>query len=832
MSNVEEILQQVLSTDGQVRHNSQQRLQQEKEKSPQGYLLELSKALASSAIPVPARQLSGILLKNTLLNLNNETFLSGLWQQVPEPSKAEILNNTLASLAAEDRSVRLSASQAVSALIKLDLPQKRCLQMIQILVQNATSQNPAYKEASLTTLDYLCDGLDPSILTTGQVDSIVTAIAASMMGSEENNEIVIIAIKAFKSSIKLAKKNFEVQPEREFILRLILTGCQSPHEGIRTESYRLLIESVSQYYDFIGQYLPDLARTTFQTIKVESGKVALLALEVWNIIGDCELERKENSQLECPVRGYLNSVHQDLLRLVLDNIHKVQGDEDEWDVNKACASVLSVLAQLAEDKVVDEALKYLRTNMKSLDWRYRHSSMLVIGSILEGPSNTKLASIAEVVPSVIAALNDPSAYVKLSAAWALSKIAQHQYKIISQPLLFNSLLKALLESLKDSPKIACRACWALASLIEKSSKLSLFNLRVFESAFSALINSALPPDTSHPDLNLQTSAFFALSTLIAKSPEDCVNFIESQISSFIVLFKQTAGQGGNEHLHNSLCEVLGSCFTRARNVSDAACKEFLQALDASFNAQRGVYEEGIMALGAMTICIGPRFLNYLQTVGPFILFILQKQDVTSLLKAGTMLIGDIARALGDLGKGFVADLIQPLISNLRSKDTSSQVKVQSIESLADVVSNCKESTVPYLNDVLALIDEAAVASISNYEGDDADLADYFRQLREAVIEFYENLVQGLMSQAGSLYAYVPNIVAYVMTASLDKFKPKLNIHGSAIGIIGDLCKIYGKSIDYLVKTQAVMVYVQKFRISNNFKIRELANWAFGLLNHI
>ena len=832
MSNIAGILQQVLSSDEQARQNSQQLLQEEKEKSPENYLLELSRTLASGSLPVPARQLGGILLKNTLLNLNNEAFLSDIWEKVPDPLKEEIRNNTLGSLAADDRNVRLSASQAVSTIIKIDSPQKRWPEIIQILVQNATNQNLAFKEASLTTLGYVCDGLDPSILSTSEVDSILTAIAASMMGTEENKEIKIIALKAFKNSIKFAKKNFEVQSEREFILRLILTGCQDLQEEIRVESYRLLIESASHYYDFIGPHLVDLASITFQTIKADTVKVALLAFEVWNIIGDSELERKENPQPESPMRGYMNSAHQDLLRLVLDNIHRVQSDEDEWDINKACASVLCVLTQITEDKVVDEALKYVDLNIKNQDWKFKQSSLLVIGSILEGPSNMKIAPIAKAIPTIIALLTDPNIFVKQSAAWALSKIAQHQYKIVTQPLHFTPLLKALLESLNNTPKIACHACWALVNLIEKSSEIRLFKLGVFEHVFTALITSALRQDAYHPEHNLQTAAYSALSTLIEKSPEDCVGYIESQINSFIILFKQHAGQGSNEHLHNSLCEVLCSCFSRASSITDEACKEFLDALTVSFNARLGVYEEGIMALGALTLCLGPRFVNYLQSVGPFISFTLQKQDAVSLCKAGTMLIGDIARALGDLGRGFVADLIQPLISNLRSENASSQVKVQSIESLADVVSNCKESTAPYLNDVLALIHEAANASISNLKEDDPDLADYFRQLREAIIEFYENLVQGLMSQADSLFTYVPNIVAYVMTVSLDKFRPKPNIHRCAIGIIGDLCKIYGKNAKDLVKTQPILIYVQRFRISNNLKIRELANWTFGLLNSI
>lgn len=833
MSTLAGILQQAISTDGEARQNSQLLLQQEKEKNPESYLLELSRTLALSTIPAPARQLSGILLKNTLLNLNNEDFLVNIWEKVSDLSKEEIRNNTLGSLASEDKNIRLSASQAVSSIVKLDLPQKRWQGIIEILVTNATNENLAFKEASLTTLGYVCDGLDPAHLSTSEVDSILTAIAVSMTATETNLEIKTIAFKSFKNSIKFAKKNFEIQSEREYILRLIFAGCQDPQELIRVESYKLLTDSLSHYYDFIGPHLQDIGTLTFQSIKTDNLKIGLMALEVWNIIGDIELFRKKNPSPESPLRGYMITAQPDLLTLLLENIHRVQNDEDEWDMNRACASVLSVLTRIAEDKVMDLALKFIDTNLKHQEWTMRQSALLVVGSILEGPSDMKLAPISKIIPTITEMLGDSSVPVKQSAAWCLSKMAQHQYKLVTAPMCFTPLLKALLESLNQSPKIACHVCWALVNLIEKSTEIRLFKIGVFEHVFSGLINSALRQDAFHPEHNLQLAAYSALSTLIEKSPEDCENHIKNSINDFIILFKQHAGSSSFEILQNSLCEVLLACFNRVKNIPDETCKEFLEALTIAFNARGGVFEEGIMALGALCVAMGQRFVGYLQIVGPFIAFTLQKQDAVSLCKAGTMLIGDIARALGDLAKNFVADLIQPLINNLRSESASSQVKVQSIESLADVVSNCKESTGPYLNEILALIHEAATASIVVVvKEDDIDMFEYLSKLREAIIEFYENLVQGLMSESEALLSYAPHIMGYAMTVSMDKYRPKYPVHRSCIGIIGDLCKTYGTRARDIVKTQAVLMYVQRFRTSNNVKIKELANWASGLLNSI
>ena len=836
MSSLNGILAQVLSNEEQVRQNSSQLLQQEKQKNPESFVLELSRILASGAYAVPCRQLAGIILKNTLLNLNNDDFLINLWDAISNATKEEIRTNTLGTLAGDDRPVRLSAAQAVSSVAKLDLQRKQWREIIKILVTNAANQNLAFKEASLMTLGYICDGLDSAVLDVEEIDSILSAIALSMTPTETNLDIKTIAFRAFKNSLRFAKKNFDVQGEREYIVNLIVAGCEDKEELIRAESFKLMIDIVNQYYDYVGTFLSGLGRVTFQAVTQDVSKVSLLALEVWNQIGDVELDRKENASAESPSRNYMGSALTDLLRLLLENIHKVESDEDEWDMNKACASVLSVLTQLTEDKAIDPALVYIENNIKKTEWQLRKASLMVIGSILEGPSSIKIAPIAKIVPTVLELLlQDNNQLVKQSAAWALSKIAQHQYKIIAQPIYFNQILPALLSSLDLSPKIACHSCWTLVNLIEKSSEIKLFKLGIFEHVFTKLLHSAHRQDALHAEHNLQLAAYSALSTLIEKAPDDCTAYIEQHIPAFINLLAQYAGGIQNEQLHNSICEVLCASFVRARSefINEEIAKGFLEALTVAFNTRSGVFEDGILAIGALTGALGTRFVAFLPIVGPFIAFTLQRQDAVSLCKSGTMLIGDIARALGDSGKPFVGDLMQPLISNLRNENASSIVKVQSIESLADVASNCKESTTPFMNDVLTLIQEAANASLNTIkEEDNSDLYEYLKSLREAIAEFYENLVQGFSQQSDTLFGYVPTVINYILTVSQDKYRPKPIIHRCTIGIIGDLCKIYGSRVRDSLRISSVLSYVQRYRTSNNLKIRELANWTFSLLNTI
>lgn len=835
MSSLSGILAQALSIEDQARQNSQHLLQQEKQKNPEIFCLELSRLLASAAIPEPTRQLAGIILKNTILNLNNEDYLVSFWDKVTSESKNEIRVNTLGTLACDKRSVRLSAAQAVSSVAKQDLSRKEWEEIIEILVANASSENLAFREASLMTLGYICDGLDTSYLSTTQVNSILSAIALSMTPTEPNLDVKIIAIKAFKNSLRFAKKNFEVQQERDIIMQLIIVGCTHSNEEIRIENFKLLLDVINNYYDFMSGYLVELGRVTFQAVRQDELKVALLALEVWNTLGDIEVDRKESPLADSPIRNYLLTAVNDLLVLLLENIHRVQSEDDEWDINKACASVLTVLAQVTEDKVMDACLEYIEKNITRAEWQLRQAALMVIGSVVEGPSNMKMAPISKSIPLVAQMLREENALVKQSAAWTISKLATHQYKLLTNPQNFNQVLPALLDSLNQTPKIACHACWALINLIDKSSEIKLFKLGIFEHVFHGLILSAMRPDSSHQEHNLQLAAYTALSTLIQKSSDDCVPHIEQNITNFIVLLKQHSSSAKNELLHASLCDVLSSSFSRARSgqINEEQAKGFLEALTEVFNTRNGVFEEGIMAIGSLAGNLCGNFVGYLPIVGPFISFTLEKQDSEALCKSVTMLIGDIARGLGDLAKGYVGDFMQPLMANLRSDKTYAQVKVQSICSLSDVIASCKESTMPFLNDLLSLIQDAATASAALIkEDEEPDLFEYFKDLREGIIEFYENLIQGLSGCSDDVVRFAPTVVNYCMLISQDKFRPGFIVHRCTLGIIGDLCNYYGVRVREFLKVQGVMMYVQKFRSSNNLRLRDLASWANNGLNKI
>jgi len=198
-------------------------------------------------------------------------------------------------------------------------------------------------------------------------------------------------------------------------------------------------------------------------------------------------------------------------------------------------------------------------------------------------------------------------------------------------------------------------------------------------------------------------------------------------------------------------------------------------------------------------------------------------------------IGDIARALGDQSKIVIGDLISPLIGNLQNNLASSNVKVRSIESLADVASNTKEAFVPYASQALSIIEAAANQCIKIIkEQDDPDLYEYFASLREAILIFYESFIQGLLSggQGEVLLPYAPLVVQFAQTVTQDIMKPTTECQRAAIGIYGDIADEFKERSREFIKTQNILNYIQKFKQSNNPRIRDVAIWASTKVNSI
>ena len=822
-----QVLLDAQSPDVQLRTAASLRLDSFCQESPGEFLLNLAGELAGESNPKNARLLSALHLKNTLRNTTNREQLAGIWALISPEYKFRIRSDTLSTLASPDKDVRGAAGQAVAAIATLDIPKNEWPDILNVLVTNAGNTNPAYKQASIITLGYICEELDPTSLAKAQSDQILTAIAGNLSSDLVEVEIKLDAIKALSYALKFAKANFENDHERQYLIGLLCASAQNREAQLRLHAFQTLCDVAILYYDYIGPNLPEIWTVTCTAITSDEERIGVIALEVWNSIGDIEKERQQSSNQ--PYHSYLNKAASTLLPLLLGAVTKyTSGDEEEWTIRKSASTNLTLLALLTGDAVVDPCIDFVSRNIISTEWQLRNSAALVFGSILEGPTPQKMNHlVTSGVDAMLGLLRDSVVTVRITAAWVLGRLCDFYFPVVTQPHVFVKFVTALLSSLRDSAKVAVHACWGFISLIDHGA---VFNAQEFQAVLTAVMEAAQGQSVQEQGQELQLAAYSSVCTLIEKASNDCLPLIQQRIPDFLEIIKSSISKPHMENVQAFICSALQSIC--AKLPSSSFSRELVASIVGTvldlFRARQTVVEEGIQALGSLAQSVDLAFEPHLQAFGPFLVWALRKQDEVSVCKAGTMCVGDIARALSDKIVPFLPDFIPLLLSNLEKADISTEIKIQSISSLADLASNSRGAFLPYLQQVLHYIDQAAEVSATPIkETENPDLWEYLIELRESILQFYVGLMQGLgeAKQEDNILGYVPKIVDFALFSTQEVLRPTQDMHINALGLLGDIATAFRDRVKNVVMAAPVLQYVQRWANSPSPRIHEVAIWT-------
>jgi hypothetical protein len=76
------------------------------------------------------------------------------------------------------------------------------------------------------------------------------------------------------------------------------------------------------------------------------------------------------------------------------------------------------------------------------------------------------------------------------------------------------------------------------------------------------------------------------------------------------------------------------------------------------------------------------------------------------------------------------------------------------------------------------------------EANDPDMFEFLLFLREAILEFYVGLIQGLLEcqQLSQISNRLPQVIEYACLCLQPQYYPNENIFKSILGLIGDICK--------------------------------------------
>ena len=114
----------------------------------------------------------------------------------------------LTMLANQDTTVIKAAATCVAAIAVIEIPTGQWNDILPLLSENSNSDDINVRLASLQTLGFICEDINPECLGQDNMNSILSAVLTNIF--PEQLELTKIAMKAFSRAAPITDKNFQV----------------------------------------------------------------------------------------------------------------------------------------------------------------------------------------------------------------------------------------------------------------------------------------------------------------------------------------------------------------------------------------------------------------------------------------------------------------------------------------------------------------------------------------------------------------------------------------------------------------------------------------------
>jgi hypothetical protein len=271
-------LSATLSPDPTLRGQAEAHLDQLKQANFPSYLASITSELGNEERPDDVRQAAGLQLKNSVDAKDNarRQDLAVKWRGTDAALKQHIRDVLLRCLHSPKADVRKTVALAIAKIAAIDFANGEWSGLITSLLSNMSAQPPTpagTRQATLTTLGYLCEEVEESHLSPENVNMILTAIVAGM-GATESDEARLAAITALSNAVHLARSNFEVDNERTYLMQVVCECTQAGNQPMRVAAFQCLQNIADSYYPKLQAYMTQLYTLTTKAMKEDDDEVA------------------------------------------------------------------------------------------------------------------------------------------------------------------------------------------------------------------------------------------------------------------------------------------------------------------------------------------------------------------------------------------------------------------------------------------------------------------------------------------------------------------------------------------------------------------------------
>ncbi|KAL5719053.1 Importin subunit beta-1 [Ranunculus cassubicifolius] len=858
---VTQVLLNAQAVDDTLRKHAEESLKQFQEQNLPAFLLSLSKELANDEKPVTSRQLAGLVLKNALdaKDIQRKSELVQRWLSLDISVKSQIKVYLLRTLLSSVPDPRSTASQVIAKIAGIELPHKQWPELIGSLLQHIHDITPHAKQATLDTLGYLCEEVSADVLEQEQVNRILTAVVQGMNSSEGSNDVRLAATKALYNALSFAQANFTNDMERDYIMRVVCEATLTPEVKVRQAAFECLVSISSTYYSKLAPYIQDIFNITAKAVKEDEEPVALQAIEFWSSICDEEIDILEeyggefSGDSDIPCFYFVKQALPVLVPMLLETLLKQEEDQDQdegaWNLAMAGGTCLGLVARTVGDDIVPLVMPFIEENITKPDWRQREAATYAFGSILEGPSPEKLISIVNVALTFMlsALMKDPNNHVKDTTAWTLGRIFEFLHgstldSPVVTPANCQQIVTVLVQSMKDAPNVAEKACGALYFLAqgyEDSGSLSSPLTPFFQEIVQSLLTVTHREDAG--ESRLRTAAYEALNEVVRSSTDDTAPMVLQLVPLIMMELHKTLEEQQlssyekekQSELQGLLCGCL-QVFIQKLGGSEPTKYVFMQYADQMMGLflrvfacrSATVHEEAMLAIGALAYTTGPEFLKYMPEFYKYLETGLQNFEEYQVCAITVGVVGDICRALEDKILPYCDGIMTQFLKDLSSNQLHRSVKPPIFSCFGHISPTIEENIDKYLLYSMPMLQSAAELSVRTSVVDD-EIMEYTNLLRNGILEAYSGIFQGFKNSPKTqlLMPYAPHILQFLDSLYLEKDMDDV-VTKTAMGLLGDLADTLGGNAGPLIQQSlSSKDFLQECLRSEDPLVKESADWA-------
>ena len=811
--------------------------------------------------------------------------LAQKWLQMDPGIKDQIKQSLLATLAAQQVEAGRASAQVIAEVAAIEIPVKQWVGLVKALHDNlmGAGGNVPLMLATLDALGYTCEALQGmEVLEQPEVDMILTSVIQGMKAEAGKSiQVRLAGARAFLHAVEFASKNFtgaEHKHEQQYMMQMVFEAAVS-HEDVqlRQISFECLVIIAAEYYEHLQDYLTHMFQISCQAIKQDEEPVALQAIEIWSTIAEYELELAEEIQDGNTDVTTLNITVQaaaSLIPVILETLTKQEDEEDdgEWNLSKAGAVCLGLVAGAIGDEVIKHVMPFISANMQRPEWNFRDAATLSLGYILDGPSEQALTQIVpQALPHLLQRLKEePSVRVRETTAWTLGRICQFVHgPHIDAPVLdkpvpgaregvtgYALIVNSCLESVADDPKVAeqiCSVVYHLASGFEEvagNSPLSPF----FPALATKLLECAARPTPG--SAKLQLAAYDALNELIRCSTADSANVVNQLIQTIMQKLSESFAlqpstlleKEGKTQLQGLLCGVIQTIIQKLSMIDEAATKGelvkgglsdhlmqlFLQVLNSDATT---LNEEALRAVGALSDALGGDFAKYMEAFFPVLQRGLVNYAEYQVCSTTVGIVQDLCRSLRTGILPYCNHILKALYDAAVSQDLNRAVKPVILASFGEVADAIEDQFQPFLSGIIEMLKQAAqltmqtAAQIARDPGaGDEETIEYNNVLRESILSSCSSIFQALKANRALMGqvrdGYGAFLLEFVQNVYQDPAgKGDDGVVKAAVGLLGDMADTMDQIQGLLGQRPDMPTFVRECQQHSDESIRQTAVWV-------